>query len=334
MNTCRHAENAWDSRRGCDLALVESAARALKVRPHGAVHLHHRRRGLLPRQGSRIGGARRAAAGTRLSGAAAQARSLPQRRSGHDVALSARRGVRHRRRRRDRPRPWPLRALHRPAGQPPGQHHHRPHLPGDPRQGAARRLSGRHHPGRPPRHQRDQGVHPRGQRGLRFRAVRDRRHGRRHRGPAVLRGDPPARQRSAAPSRNLHPPHAVAVHHRCRRAQDQADPALGQGAALDRHPARHSAVPLGSSDPEGGAAQARPVLQCARERGDRGARRRQYLRRARGLSRSRARQRSARRLRNRAQRRRPISPAGGSSTSASAIPRATSPSRSSASTRG
>ena len=36
------------------------------------------------------------------------------------------------------------------------------------------------------------------QRRLRFRAVRDRRHGRRHRGPAVLRGHPPARQRTAA----------------------------------------------------------------------------------------------------------------------------------------
>ena len=34
---------------------------------------------------------------------------------GHDVALPARRSVRHRRRRRDRSRPWPLRALHRPA---------------------------------------------------------------------------------------------------------------------------------------------------------------------------------------------------------------------------
>ena len=35
---------------------------------------------------------------------------------GHDVALPARRGVRHRRRGRDRPRPRPLRALHRRAG--------------------------------------------------------------------------------------------------------------------------------------------------------------------------------------------------------------------------
>ena len=39
--------------------------------------------------------------------------------------------------------------------------------------------------------------------GVRFRAGRDRRHGRRHRGPAVLRGDPPARQRpAAAPARS------------------------------------------------------------------------------------------------------------------------------------
>ena len=34
------------------------------------------------------------------------------------------------------------------------------------------------------------------------------------------------------------------VHPERRRAQDQADAALGQGAALDRHPARHPAVPL------------------------------------------------------------------------------------------
>ena len=37
-----------------------------------------------------------------------------------------------------------------------------------------------------------------GNEGFDFVLVRDRRHGRRHRGPAVLRGDPPARQRPAA----------------------------------------------------------------------------------------------------------------------------------------
>ena len=44
---------------------------------------------------------------------AAEVRSVHQRRSGHDVAVPARRGVRHRGRRGDRPRPRPLRALHR-----------------------------------------------------------------------------------------------------------------------------------------------------------------------------------------------------------------------------
>ena len=53
----------------------------LKVRSHGAVHFHHRRRGLLTRQGSRVGGARRAVAGARLQGPPAQARPLSQRRS-------------------------------------------------------------------------------------------------------------------------------------------------------------------------------------------------------------------------------------------------------------
>ena len=78
------------------------------------------------------------------------------------------------------------------------QHHHRPHLSRHHHQGAARRLSRRDGPGHPARHQRHQGVRPRRQRGLRLRPRRDRRHGRRHRGPAVLRGDPPARQRAAA----------------------------------------------------------------------------------------------------------------------------------------
>ena len=99
-------------------SLVELEPGTLKVGSHGAVHFHHRRRGLLTWQGSGVGGARRAAAGARLQGPAAQARPLPQRRSRHDVAVPARRGFRHRRRRRNRSRPRPLRALHRPAGDP------------------------------------------------------------------------------------------------------------------------------------------------------------------------------------------------------------------------
>ena len=102
--------------------------------------------------------------------------------------------------------------------------------------------------------------------------------------------------------------HAIYIHltllpfiHRRGRTQDQADPALGEGAALDRHPARHPAVPLRPADPGRGAPQARPVLQRAPERGDRGARRRQHLCGAGGLSRRRPRQRSAGGLRDRAE---------------------------------
>ncbi len=63
--------------------------------------------------------------------------------------------------------------------------------------------------------------------------------------------------------------------------------------------------------PHGRAAQARAVLQCARKRGDRGARRRQHLCGAGGLSRGRPRSRGAGGLRHRAGRRRPIWRAGG-----------------------
>jgi hypothetical protein len=73
--------------------------------------------------------------------------------------------------------------------------------------------------------------------------------GRRHRGAAVLRGDPPAGQRAAARARGLRPPDAAALHQDGGRAEDQADPALGTRAALHRHPARHPALPLRAPDP-------------------------------------------------------------------------------------
>src|SRR5437879_361684 len=63
-------------------------SRALEIEPHGAVCLHHRRRGFLAWQGSRFRSTWRGFAGARLQGPPAQARSLSQRRSGHDVALS------------------------------------------------------------------------------------------------------------------------------------------------------------------------------------------------------------------------------------------------------
>ena len=101
---------------------------------------------------------------------------------------------------------------------------------------------------------------------------------------------------------------------------------------LDRHPARHPAVPHRPADPEGGAAQALAVLQRARKRGDRGARRRQHLRRAGGLFRRRARQRGAAGVRARS---RPAARSGALEADQRAHPqsrKATSPSPSSAST--
>ena len=72
---------------------------------------------------------------------------------------------------------------------------------------------------------------------------RGRRHGRRHREPAVPRGDPPDAQGRRARERALRPRDAAAGPGRDGRAQDEADPALGQGAARDRHPAgRHRAA--------------------------------------------------------------------------------------------
>ena len=82
-------------------------------------------------------------------------------------------------------------------------------------------------------------------------------------------------------SLGLHPSDARALHPERRRAQDQADPAFGQGAEIDRHPARRPAVPHRPAFAAGRAAQDRAVLQCAARGGHPGARRRQHLRRSR-----------------------------------------------------
>jgi hypothetical protein len=146
------------------------------------------------------------------------------------------------------------------------QHHHRPHLSGHHRQGAARRLSRRHRAGDPARHRRHQGIHPRrattattscwSRSAARSATSRACRSSRRSASSAT-------NCRAATP--HLHPPDADALHPLGRRAEDQADPALGEGAALDRHPARHPAVPLRPADPGERAAQDRAVLQRAPE---------------------------------------------------------------------
>ena len=131
---------------------------------------------------------------------------------------------------------------------------------GDP-EGAARRLPRPDRAGHSAHHQRDQGLHPRGGPRRRRRARRDRRHRRRHREPAVPRGDPPVPPGRRPREHGLHPPHAGALHRRGRRAEDQADAAQRARPALDRHPARHAALPhrpAASPRPE---AEDRPVLR-------------------------------------------------------------------------
>ena len=147
--------------------------------------------------------------------------------------------------------------------------------------------------------------------GLRLRAGGDRRHRRRHREPAVPRSDPPARQRARAGAGDVRAPDAGAVHPLRRRTEDQADAALGEGAAERRHPAADAAVPLRPADPRERAAQDRAVLQCAAAGGDRGARRRYDLRGADQLSRRGHGPRSAAAFRSAGRRRtRPVALAG------------------------
>src|SRR5207247_2443889 len=85
-----------------------------------------------------------------------------------------------------------------------GAHARKGHLPRTPW-----RLPRPHHPSHPPRHQRDQGPHPRHRPRLRRRGRdhRGRRHGRRHRGPALPRGDPPDAQRRGPPRHRRHSRH-------------------------------------------------------------------------------------------------------------------------------
>ena len=124
------------------------------------------------------------------------------------------------------------------------QRDHRPDLRDGHPEGAPRRVPRRHRAGHPARHRRDQGAHPRLRRGRGRPHRRDRRHRRRHRVAAVPRGDPSAAARGRPHERDLRARHARAVHRRRGRAQDEADAALGQEDARDRHPARHPALPL------------------------------------------------------------------------------------------
>ena len=65
----------------------------------------------------------------------------------------------------------------------------------------------------------------------------------RHRVAPVPRGHPPDEDRGRPAERAQHPRHARPVHRDRGRAEDEADAALRQGDARDRHPARHPALP-------------------------------------------------------------------------------------------
>ena len=203
-----------------------------------------------------------------------QARPLHQRRPGHDEPLPARGGVRHRGRRRDRPGSRPLRALPERQDEAVEQLHHRSDLRERNQERAQGRLPRPHRPGHPAHHRRDQELHRARGAGRRRRDRRDRGHGRRHRVAAVPRGGAPDAARARPAEHLLHPPHARAVHQVGRRDQDQADAALGEGAARDRDPGRRAALPLREAGPGRGAAQDRALHERRRRSGDLGLGRR------------------------------------------------------------
>ncbi len=280
FRVCRTDSGAARTRLlGQALMTLHTSDRHAQATEQDPLHLRDRRRGLLARQGDRRGIDRAAARLARPDGGAAEVRPLHQRRPGHDVALPARRGVRHRGRRRDRPRPRPLRALHRRQHQPRLQRDGRRHLRHGHPPRAPRRLPRRHRAGRAAHHRRDQAADRADRRVQRrgLRDHRDRRHRRRHRVAAVPRGDPPVPRRRGAAALHVHPPHARPLHRPRGRAEDEAHPALGQRAAPHRDRARHADVPLGglavARDPQ----EDRAVREPSR-RGDRlGVRRGQHL---------------------------------------------------------
>ena len=99
---------------------------------------------------------------------------------------------------------------------------------------------------------------------------RDRRHGGRHRKPAVPRSHPPVLARRGQGELPLHPSDAGAVPEGGRRTEDQADAAFGRPVAADRHPARHPRLPHRAVAEPRRSGEDRPVLQRADRGRDRG----------------------------------------------------------------
>ena len=246
------------------------------------VHLRDRWGRLGSRQGDHHRLTRSSLPFPRTPRRAPEARPLRERRPGNDEPVRARRGVRARRRRRDGPRPRSLRTIH--GREPPSrlERHDRRGLQLRDREGTARRLPRQDRAGDPAHHRRDQGADPQPCRG-RERGPRHRRggrHRRRHRVAPVPRGDPPAAQRGRARPMRVRPRQPHAVHRTDRRAEDEAHPALGEGAAFDRDPARRDRVPLGPPDRTAPEGEGQPPVRRADQRRGLGTGRRLDLPRA------------------------------------------------------
>ena len=178
------------------------------------------------------------------------------------------RGLRYRRRPRRRPRLGPLRALHRRVPFARVQLHAGFHLPDAYRARAPRRLPRRHRAGHP--------ACDRGYQGTicaalaspverRHRHLRDRRHDRRHRVPAVHRSCHASSRKRRSPGDVLFV-HVTLVPYIAAspRGEDQADAALREGAAFHRRAARLHRVPLRPRDHRRGAREDRAVLRRGR----------------------------------------------------------------------
>ena len=206
----------------------------------------------------------RAARGPRLPGHPAEVRPLHQRRPGHDEPVPARRGLRHRRRRRDRPGPGPLRALHEHG-------HHAQHnwTTGKIYLSVIQKERRGDYLGRTVQ------VIPHITNEIKecIRAaatdvdivlveiggtVGD------IESLPFLEAIRQFRQDVGREQHALHPPHARAVHRHRRRAEDQADAAQRPRPALDRHPARHPALPHRPVPAAGHQAEDRAVLRRRR----------------------------------------------------------------------
>ena len=168
---------------------------------------------------------------------------------------------------------------------PPAQLHDGAHLRGRHLEGAAGRVPGRDGAGHPAHHRRDQGA-----------GVRDADEGvdvaiieiggtvGRHRVAPFPRGRSTDEDRGRPAERSQHPRHARAVHRHGRGAQDQADAALRQRDARDRHSARRAHLPNANAALAHGQREDLALLERRGRRGHQRPRRGLHLRGSAPLS--------------------------------------------------